>query len=121
MQNDTVEIVGVYQLEKEDIKDYDGLLNPENVENAVAIEMLIKKPPQKIDGNFLAEITQANDSLPRDSWQAVYDERFLNESGTEIVSENEVRNMNSVITRIVFFSIISILTNRCKLLSAKFP
>ena len=32
MQNNTVEIIGVYQLEKDDIKDFDDLVNPENAE-----------------------------------------------------------------------------------------
>ena len=100
MKNDTVEIIGVYRLEKEYIKDYDELLNPENAENVVIIEMVIKKPLQDID---ISEITQANDSLPRDCWQVVYDEIFLNESGMEVISEQDYFDAGYESTRFVFF------------------
>jgi len=100
MKNDIVEVIGVYRLEKEYIKDYDELLNPENAENAVIIEMVIKKPLHEID---ISEITQPNESLPRNNWQSVYDEVFLNESGTEVISESDVRKAGYESTRLVFF------------------
>ena len=100
MKNDIVEIIGVYRLEKDIIKEYDDLLNPENVENAVIIEMVVKKPLKKFN---IGEITQANDSLPEDEWQTVYDEQFLNESGTEVIEEDVVRKKGHQTVRLVFF------------------
>ena len=100
MKNEIVEVVGIYQLEKECIKDYDELLNPENAENAVIIEMVIKKPLREIN---ICEITQADESLPKSDWQTVYGEVFLDESGTEILCEKDVRDAGYETTRFVFF------------------
>ena len=100
MKSDMVEIIGVYWLENEDIKNCDELLNPENAENAVIVEMIIKRPLREFD---IGEITQADDSLPRNCWQSVYDEVFLNEAGTEIIDEKEILNAGHETVRFVFF------------------
>lgn len=100
MKNDTVEIIGVYRLEKDHIKDCDEMDNPENAENAMIIEMVVRKPLCEFD---LMEITQTDKSLPKDDWQVVYDETFLNESGTEVIDEEIVFNSGHETIRFVFF------------------
>ena len=110
MKNDIVEIIGVYRLDMKDIifdliskkpiEDYEELDNPENAKNAVIVEMIIKKPLREID---IGKITQTSETLPRDSWQAVYDEVFLNESGTEVIDEKDVRNGEHEAVRFFFF------------------
>ena len=47
---------------------------------------------------------QEDDVLPRNSWQAAYDERFFNEDGTKVIgSFFEQDNLDFQETRVVFF------------------
>ena len=99
MKNDIVEIIGVYRLEKDAISEYDELMNPEKAENALIIELIVKKPPSEYD---LGDFTQPTD-LPRDSWQVPYAEYYFDRAGESVLSEMEPPQDSGPESRIVFF------------------
>ena len=85
--NQFVQFLGIYEVKS----------NPD----VLLIEMLIKSPLRNIN---VSAFTQRNDSLPEDSWQAAYDEHFLNEDGTRVIGNfADQSNVVGEETRIAFF------------------
>ncbi len=88
MNKPLIDLIGVYRLDDDDIdyEYYGEVFNPQNAQNVYLVEMLIRKPLTEVS---IGEITQESD-LPLGYRQAPYDEVFLNEQGTEVISEKGI-------------------------------
>jgi len=65
------------------------------------IELNINTSPTDVD---VSSFTQKDDKLSKDSWQAAYDEHYLNEDGTEVIGTFiEQDSLIGVKTRIAFY------------------
>jgi len=85
--NPVAQLLGVYQVK--------------GTSDVHLFELQINTPPKNVD---VSSFAQKDDKLPKDSWQTAYDERFLNEDGTEVIGS--FLEQNSLIgekTHIVFF------------------
>jgi len=64
------------------------------------IECIIDSPPPQVD---VTKFLHPVDNMPKSSWQAPYDERYLNENGTEVIGGFCEIPTGIPFTRLVFF------------------
>ena len=81
-----IEIVGVYTVKR----------SPE----VKLIECIIDCPPLQVD---VSKFIHPVDNMPKSSWQAAYDEQYLNENGTEVIGGFCEVPTDTLSTRLVFF------------------
>ena len=81
-----LEIVGVYTVKR----------SPK----VKLIECIIDCPPPQVD---VTKFLHPVDNMPKSSWQAAYDERYLNEKGTEVIGGFCEIPTDISFTRLVFF------------------
>ncbi|HYG14507.1 MAG TPA: hypothetical protein VEC12_02065 [Bacteroidia bacterium] len=82
-----LKVIGVYKV-------------PENSDASI-VEIIVKQPYSEFD---LGDITQANENLPRSSWQAPFNEKYLDNEGEKVIGDYYVKpQTNSGITRLLFF------------------
>ena len=82
-------ILGVYTVPHTDKKDRVKL-----------IEIFAECPPHHVNVNYF---TQIEPDVPRENWQAPYDEHYLNESGTQIIGDFSKIPSGTSFTRLAFF------------------
>jgi len=83
-----VRLLGVYRVEDTD-------------EDVHLFELLIDASPKDVN---VGAILQKDPALRKDNWQVAYDERYLNEDGTEVIGDYFDRNeLKGDRTRITFF------------------
>lgn len=82
-----VEVIGVYEV-------------PEN-NDASIVEVVVKKRHSEFD---MGDFSQAQENRPRESWQAPFNEKYLDEEGENIIGDwfNEPTD-NLETTRVAFF------------------
>ena len=78
-----------------------GVYQVKGASDVHLFELCINTSPKDVD---VSSFTQKDDTLPRDSWQAAYNEHFLNEDGTAVIGTFlEQGSLTGAKTRIVFF------------------
>ena len=81
-----IEVVGVYTVKRKP--------------NVKLIECIIDCPPSHVD---VAKFSHPVNNMPKSSWQAAYDEHYLNENGTEVIGRFCEIPADTLFTRLVFF------------------
>lgn len=69
--------------------------------NVSLIELEFDVPPAEVEAD---KITQRDEELPCDRWQAAYDEHYLSEDGTAVIGEwRDNKNLSGEKTRLAFY------------------
>ena len=78
-----------------------GIYRVENIPDVYLVELIMKIPANNVD---VSSFTQRDDSIPKEDWQAAYDEHFLNEDGTKVIGTFiDHSKMTGAKTRVAFF------------------
>ena len=78
----------------------EGIYRLENHDQVYIIELFFNESPDQVD---LGQITQESIEIDRMSWQAPYDEIYLNEAGDKMIGDSLNIPENCNYTRILFF------------------
>jgi hypothetical protein len=82
-----VQVLGVYDV-------------PQNTDVSL-VEVLVQAKPSEVE---VGEFTQEEPDTPRDSWQAAYMERYLNETGDTVIGDDmDLPGDDKSPTRLTFF------------------
>ena len=77
-----------------------GVYSIEDSPDVHLIEMMFEQAPENVD---VGQITQEVTGISKDSWQAPWDEWYLDDSGENVVSERFTVPEGRSTTRLVFY------------------